>query len=357
MKKPPAAPPAQRPFFKCFPSNLLAGCIRLSPDEKAVYYTLLMLLYDAWEPIDDRTVKQRGDLARFCGVSPRAFFVIRDRLLGMPGKLTRDADGRLTNARFERERAKLGQPDADLNPIYPPEKQADKSKINGEINAPAGNDLKGLRVSRTRASPESRVQTEQIRPENGGLSVASEQVVESEIAQICRAMGVDLQASTARHGWAYRWARMRVELDITVGDMIASIETYRGQIKFDDVRSLGLFKDRAIEKRVARTLNDRIAGRTVVALVAAQVDVPLEDWKERARMFLKYGSWGPSYGPSPLMPGCLMPRALLDESEQIWIAQGNHPSSRNTTNGIEPWKPGAGMTPQAAPFAPRSAAA
>jgi hypothetical protein len=48
-----------------------------------------------------------------------------------------------------------------------------------------------------------------------------------------------------------------------------------------------------------------------------------------------------------------MPRALLEESEQIWIAQGNHPASRNTTNGIEPWKPGAGMTPQAAPFARR----
>jgi hypothetical protein len=54
--------------------------------------------------------------------------------------------------------------------------------------------------------------------------VASEQVVESEIAQICRALGVDLQASTPAHNWAYRWARMRVELDITVDDMIASIE-------------------------------------------------------------------------------------------------------------------------------------
>lgn len=349
MTKKPEAPPAQRPFFKCFPSNFLMGCLKLSPEQKAIYYTLTMALYDTWAPIDDSTVKNRQDLARFCGVSTRTFTRVRDELLAMPEKLFRPAPGRLSNRRFERELLALGSNSSQIDG----EKKPSISNLNGQLNEPATNENNGLGVSRTRASPESRLQTVQNRAEDG-QQVEAEKVVESEIAQVCRALGVNLQSSTHRHGWAHRWARMRVELDLTVGDMVAAIDTYRGQINFEEVRSLGLFKDRAIEKRVARTLNARIAARTTVAVAGAQAEVTRDQWAERARLFLAYGAWIHDYGPSPLEPGCLMPTDLLDKAEPYWVEQGNHAKWMSTTNGKEPWKPGAGMTPQVAPFAPRS---
>lgn len=352
-KKPDPEADPRRPYFRCFPADFLSGCIKLSPDQKAVYYTLCMLLYDAWEPVDDGTVKQRQDLARFCGMSTRQFTRIRDELLAMPKKLSRDSAGRITNPRFERERRGVGtnssQIDGKKNPTI--------SNLNGQLNEPRSNDLKGLGVSRTRASPESIVQTEQYRAESGDLSVASAQVIESDIAQICRAMGVDLQASVHRHGWAYRWARMRVELNITVADMLASIETYRGQIKFDDVRSLGLFKDRAIEKRVARTLNDRLAGITRAREADLVVDIPAEQWAETLRFFLDLGAWNPTqFGPSPLQPYCIAPPALLERARKLWHAQGDHPVHMHTTNGKEIWKAGSKHSPIAiaTPFAAAS---
>jgi uncharacterized protein YdaU (DUF1376 family) len=349
-QNPPVALVA-RPFFKCYPSNFLAGCIRLSPEQKAVYYTLIMTLYDRWQPIDDHTVKQRQDLARFCGCSTRSFTRIRDELLAMPEKLFRDADGHLTNRKFERERAALGtnssQIDAEKNPTI--------SKLNGQLNGPASNDPKGLRVSRTRASPESRVQTEQNRAGNSDLTEESTTVVESEIGKICSALGVSLQASVHRHSWAYRWTIMRTQLDITVDDMVAAIDTYRGQINFEDVRSLGLFKDRAIEKRVARTLNDRLVGRAA-ATAPPPAELSDEQWQGELRRFLRSGSWAPSRGPSPLQPGCRAPQQLLDQARRQWIAQDQHPE-RMTIEGVGEvtWRSQAGgpvRTPT--PFAPRS---
>jgi hypothetical protein len=226
-------PPARGRFLNAFRRISSQGCIRLSPDEKAVYYTLIMLLYDAWEPIDDRTVKQRGDLAAVLrGVASGLF---RDpRSSCSPCREAHQGRRRPAHKRPVRARARQARPARNrCKSIYPPEKQADKSKINGEINAPPGNDLKGLRVSRTRASPESRVQTEQIRPENEGSQCGKRAGRrERDRPDLPRDGRRSLQASTHRHGWAYRWARMRVELDITVAaiDMIASIETYRGQI-------------------------------------------------------------------------------------------------------------------------------
>lgn len=361
-KKTEAQPAGPRPYFKCFPSDFLSGCIRLTPEEKAVYYTLVMLLYDGWETIDDSTVKQRGDLARFCGVSPRAFFVIRDRLLTMPEKLFRAQDGRLSNRRFERERAKLGSEVSDATPIYPPEKQVDKLEINGEINGPRSNDTKGLRVSRTRASPESIVQTVQnsVAEEGSEAEETAAQILESEISQICRALGVTLQASTQRHGWPYRWAQLRTLHDITVDDMVAAIHTFKGQINPETVRSLGLFKDRAVEKRIARRLNDKIIGRTREVQQQEQAHAIAEhseiDWFEHLKFFLKRGGWITSkYGPSPVVPGCMAPPHLLDLAEAKWIEQGNHPECIHPGNADLPWKAGrnAPLIDEVTPFAPR----
>lgn len=325
-----------KPFFKCFPSNLLAGCIKLSAEEKGVYYTLLFLLYDAWEPIDDGTVKQRQDLARFCGTTTRGFTTIRDRLLGLPNKLVRDSDGHLTNPRFERERLRMGKFKSDLSP----EKSARKSNINGEINEAGSNDIKGIPdLSRARESrvhiPDSTVPGS-----NKALSDDAEQVLESEIQQICRAIGVDLRTSTKRAGWPHAWVTMRAQHNLTVGDMVAAIETYSTQFKGEQVRSLHMFKDRAIEKRVARELSDRLTTRAHAHTQEINASLSDKDWHTRLVIFLRVGTWSTKYGPSPLEPDCLAPHGLLDLAETKWIAQGNHPELMQAGQNRQAWQQG-----------------
>lgn len=341
----------QRPFFKCYPSNLLSGCIKLSAEEKGVYYTLLMLLYDGWEAIDDGTVKQRQDLARFCGTSTRGFTTIRDRLLTLPEKLTRDADGRLTNARFERERAWLAKFKTEIEA----EKKPSIQKINGPLNRPTSNENKDLLDPS--CARESRLQSlDSIVPdEKGALSEESEQIVESEIQQICRAIGVELRQSTKRNNWPYHWVQLRTENNLIVEDMVAAIDSYSGQFKGEQCRSLGMYKARAIEKRVARELNDRLAGRAQRARVIDASNVSAEEWGDRLRLFVMQGTWSPAYGPSPLEPGPhLVPEPMLVNAQRYWVEQGNHPRIMHYGGTAVPWVAGkAGMVRKVTPFAPR----
>lgn len=346
------------PYYKRFPSNFLRGIQHMTVEQIAVYTVTLELMYDGWAPVEDRTAKQRRDLAAMCGLSVRKFGTTLEELLAA-GKLHRDLSGRLSNRKFE-QLAK----DRGIDTAATSEKSGKKPKDDRPDNRgdklPASNGNKDLTpgdggLTRARANPEPRIQNTEQNSAAPGLSQDAEHTVESEILQICRAMGVDLQASTHRHGWAYRWARMRTELDITVGDMIAAIETFKGQnIKFDEVRSLGLFKDRAIEKRVARQLNERLAARAPAPPPPAELTD--REWFDALKLFLRAGVWAPSKGPSPLQPGCRAPGALLDQAEKKWIEQGNHPETFTQEGlGSVKWREhNAGPIPHPIPFAPRS---
>jgi uncharacterized protein YdaU (DUF1376 family) len=357
-KKPMYQAAPQRPFFKCFPSDLIAGCMVLSPEEKAVYYTLLMLMYDKWAPVDDRTKDRRAFLAGLTGLSPRKFFVTRDALIDH-GKLFRDHDGLLSNRRFERERARISKGEEIYVDTYveliPPEKGRLKSEINTDLNEATLNNTNALGYPPY--ARESRVQTLDSTVQAPALSEGSEEIIESEIQQICKAIGVDLRSSTLRAGWPHRWVTMRTQLNLTVGDMVKAIESYGAQLKGEQVRSLGLYRDRAVEMRVARELDARLSGRAD----AKPAHVPTytrEQWFDKLKLFLHLGLWQPSQdGPSPIMPGCVAPGELLDLAEAKWIKQGNHPEMMRIANYKDPWQPNkVDVFKQAAPFAPRERA-
>lgn len=362
-KKRPPPGDSKPPYFKAFPSNFISGCIVLSAEEKGVYYTLLMVLYDRMEPIEDRTAKQRQDLARFCGISTRRFGVVLEALLAMPGKLFRDAEGRLSNERFERTLTEYRTNRADLSGG----KTADKSKINGPINGDVFNENNGLNASRAGARanlPEARSQN----PEQSLLAAAAggedqgqgkidPVILESELSQVCAALGVDLRADTKRIAWPQQLARLKGEFGLSVAlDILPAIETYAGQLKGSTVRSLMYLKDRALERKQARELADRIAGITTAREGAAAAAVTPEQWEAALRQFLALGSWPTdSLGPSPLMPGCRAPDALLDRASEFWQRQGNHPEAMHHGGTRGPWQHGkAGAVREVTPFAPRS---
>jgi hypothetical protein len=350
----------RRPFFKAWPSNFLGGCVVLTAEEKGVYYTLLMLLYDKWEPVDDRTVKKRQELARICGLSTRGFGTIVERLVALPGKLKRDADGLLTNSRFERARGGQIEDRFDLEG----EKKASKSFLNGPLNDPLLNDNNGLDHARARVRanlPESRVHI----PEQSHTAATQEEALkdeittlETELSQICRALGVTLQADTKRITWPQQLQRLKAEhgLDVQL-DILPAIESYAGQLKGETVRSLMYLKDRALERKAARLLHDRIAGVTRERTEIDASKVTRDDWSERLKMFIELGTWAPSlYGPSPLEPGCLVPADMLTKAERYWIDQGNHPRAMHHGGTRVDWQAGkAGMVRESTPFARRSA--
>lgn len=370
------------PYYKRYPTQFLRGIAHMSAEQIAVYTVLLESMYDAWQPIEDRTAKQRRDLARTCGLSVRKFGTVLDELIAAD-KLVRTASGRLSNRKFEQLARDQGidfrgdyrvdnrwenmshPKDQGLITVATPEKNAKKpvdNRIDNRAdNRGALNDTKGLEGEngglRARANIEHRTKNLDSTGPSAPLSIAAAEVIESEIQQICRAIGVDLRQDTKRAGWPHRWVRMRTEHRITVDDMVAAIATIMPSIRPDQVKSLGLFKDRAIEKRVARELDDQLLGVGKVHQVAQVATFTEREWFDRLALFLSLGAWSRvEAGPSPLQPGCLAPADLLDRAEAKWNAQGQHPESMYVGNHKAAWI--AGKTPQLvnspAPFAARA---
>jgi uncharacterized protein YdaU (DUF1376 family) len=359
-KKKPAEAPQRRPFFKAWPSNFLGGCMVLSAEEKGVYYTLLMLLYDKWEPIDDSTVKKRQELARICGLSTRGFGTIVERLLAMPGKLKRDATGMLTNERFERARGGQIEDRSDLDD----KKKASKSIINGGLNDAGLNENSDLTPSRThtRANlPESRVHIpEQSHgaaaggEEKQGQGKADPVALESELSQICTLLGVDMRADTKRITWPQQLMRLKTEFELDVQlDIIPAIKSYSGQLKGTAIRSLMYVKERALEHKQARLLADRIESVSTSRQQVSVAELTRDQWIDHLRQFLALGSWpSTSAGPSPLQPGCAAPGDILEQARAKWEAQGNHPEAMHHGGARVPWAPGkAGAVREVTPFA------
>lgn len=353
-----------KPYYRAYPGDFLHGTRNLTAEEHGVYRTLLDLMYDRWEPVvweslpRREIVRHRRELAATCGISVQGLNKTVERLL-LAKKLVKltaeNTTSCLSNPRFERERSRIT--------ICSSENIDDSAqKLTAKITT-GSNETNGLGARLTRArdsrvqSPDSTVPGKEGSP-RAALSLPAEQVIESEIAQICKAIGVTLQASTHRHAWPARWVEMRTRHNLTVGDMVAAIESYTGQFRGESVKSLGLYKDRAIEKRTARELSDRIAGITHAREAADHGAVTRDQWSDRLKLFIELGSWASSYGPSPLEPGCVVPHDMLDKAERYWIEQGNHPRAMHYGGTKDPWAPGkAGSVRQVTPFAPRSSRA
>jgi len=87
-----------RPYFKLYGRDWRDGTRVLTPEERGLYFDLCTLIYDAGGPIVD----DEANLARQMACARRVWRRVRLRLIEL-GKITLTPDGRLTNARAERE--------------------------------------------------------------------------------------------------------------------------------------------------------------------------------------------------------------------------------------------------------------
>ncbi len=87
---------SERPWYKRYPSDFIAGTLALSLEEKGAYSMVLDLIYDRGGPIPD----DPQWIARVCGCSTRKWKTIRNTLVEA-GKLV-ERDGLLTNLKAEK---------------------------------------------------------------------------------------------------------------------------------------------------------------------------------------------------------------------------------------------------------------
>lgn len=87
-----------RPWYKRYPSNFIAGTIKMPLELAGAYSYVLDLIYDKGGPVDD----DPQWLSRVCGCSVRRWKQHRAALLDL-GKITLTEDGLITNARAERQ--------------------------------------------------------------------------------------------------------------------------------------------------------------------------------------------------------------------------------------------------------------
>jgi uncharacterized protein YdaU (DUF1376 family) len=140
-----------RPFYRRYPSDFVAGVSGMPAEYIGIYSVLLDLMYARWKKLECRTAKDRQGLARACGSTTRRFNQVLADLIAMPKKITQDAQGRLSNTRFERELAKL-KGDEDSSAVDDPEgkkrtKGGELSPIYPEINSRKIRDNVGDKVA------------------------------------------------------------------------------------------------------------------------------------------------------------------------------------------------------------------
>ncbi|MBB4001572.1 DUF1376 domain-containing protein [Aurantimonas endophytica] len=147
---------SSNPWHKRYHSDALNGYMGLNLEERGAYTTLLDLMYQSGEPVVDNERLVAG----WMQVSLRRYRILRDGLIKI-GKIIRLDDGRLTNARFEKERensSKTSRKRAE-NGSRGGAKSAEVRKKRNDIRVPAQQELQQT-SSYTRAfqKPEARSQ-------------------------------------------------------------------------------------------------------------------------------------------------------------------------------------------------------
>lgn len=87
-----------RPYYKCYPSDLLGGIKRLTRDEVAAYCVVLNLIYDEGGPIPDDGQWIARQIGR--DTSTRLWNTLRGKLIEA-GKLYLTKDGKLANGKAD----------------------------------------------------------------------------------------------------------------------------------------------------------------------------------------------------------------------------------------------------------------
>jgi uncharacterized protein YdaU (DUF1376 family) len=135
---------SERPWYRRYPSDFIAGTLRMSLEEKGAYSVVLDLIYDRGGAIPD----DARYIAGVCGCSVRKWNAIRQRLINM-GKLL-VGDGVISNFRAEKELEILAEISRE---------RAESGRKGGEKNAETkdvsskNNDLGQAELKLARASP------------------------------------------------------------------------------------------------------------------------------------------------------------------------------------------------------------
>lgn len=360
---------SDQPWYKRYPSDIIAGMMGLTAEEKGVYSTLLDMMYDQRRPIKD----DPSQLARICGCSTRRFRVIRDRLLEQPRKLTRRG-ACLSNAKFERE---VGWKNAGKNSEIPVE----KSEIKSPKNLGKTAEKTGIKVPDTMKSntyPKSDENSEAglahahagARPQK--LEAHKEAVSSSgpppadtipqKLALICKVIGVSFEGEAHRRPemalWGVQLARMESE-GVGFQHLLAAAKEMadKGR-RLNDIRNLTYFKQRGTELRDQATLGAAVTAAGGHA--PAPAPVTRAQWVEGFAMLCKLGIWLSSeLGPAPFDSGCLAPLDVFEAGRKQWERQGDHPmkgyKAPHDPNHIE-WREGLCSFPAARPFHAKIAA-
>jgi len=135
---------SERPWYRRFPDNFIAGTVGLTLEEKGAYSLVLDLIYVRGGPVPD----EPRYIAGVCNCSVRKWNAIRQRLIDL-GKIAA-IDGRLMNPRAEKEleiSAKTAEERAESG-----SKGGVKSAENRDVRSKS-NDLGQAALKHTRASP------------------------------------------------------------------------------------------------------------------------------------------------------------------------------------------------------------
>lgn len=292
-------------FYRRDPLAALNGMIGLTLEERAVYNTVIDLLYSTWRPIED----DRKFIANWCGCAVQRLNPIMDRLIAKE-RLIRFQDGArwfITDGKFEDERsavkgpkptpkkasgqAEVEEKSAGVSQNHPlldtenAEKQGvtalDKTREEKSIPPtplPGGeSDLFGAPEKPSRRKPKRPI------PDDFPTS-----------EQIGEAQGQSRQAG-ADVDMAYQARRFR---NWALGS----------DVRYADWnRTWANWVDRAIKE----------APRLAVAVVSAapRPDSVADQWRRRVEFHLKRdGPWNTTdWGARPGKPGCLAPPEILAE--------------------------------------------
>jgi uncharacterized protein YdaU (DUF1376 family) len=257
---------AKKPAFLCYPSDFITGALRLSPEQKGVYYTLVMLMYDARSPIPD----DLAELARFCGCSWQKFRVIRNELVAA-GKIIELDDGRLSNDRFEREldRQKLAAPDGEQSKSEPSSKGASptsspphKPRHEGQDeprHEPEHQNFVAAENNGLADDSRARVRTESARASSNPTSISNKRVdslcVDKALAAIVQRMPNAI-GREQRDQWRKQIFDFAQQdgIDPLLDLLPCAIADFNSGTVPKDLRSMGWWRKNAIKR-----MNDRLS--------------------------------------------------------------------------------------------------
>jgi uncharacterized protein YdaU (DUF1376 family) len=305
----------------CYPSDFLRGCFILTAEETGVYRTLIDMMYDRSGPVDD----DPKELARIAGCTTRKFKMIRDKLLHLPGKLTRTDDGRLFNGRVALElkrRNGKGEQNGGQNSDFKSGKISEKPRDNRGDKTPSFGTQSGNSNGLTSDRPVSVARAREI-PDSIKKVSNQPTTLESTLAKaerFCREVGLSLTSDPKHARFIDQLNKLEdqgVDFDL---DMLPLIKERIARGSLPASVTPNYFATPALARATARKANAEKSASQ------AFQETNVDGWAGRLRSWISCGHWPlGKYGPRPTDPDCRAPADMVTKAVAAWNAQGRHP--------------------------------